>query len=110
MKKLSLISLVMMIFLQQTSAQNLILNGSFDNEFCGYSTQINIGLTNDSTMLDTVIHIFSGPVTQTWVHQTYIFQAPISAAYLSVDVPITAIPSGFIALDNFRLEPGACAA
>ena len=81
---------------------------SFDKAYCGHTTDIYIGISNDSSFVGTNVRAFSAPVIPAWVHESYVFQAPIAARFLTVGTgPLT--DTGLIALDNFRLEAGATA-
>ncbi len=80
---------------------------SFDKRFCGpNSSPIDIGISTDSTMLGTVIHTFAAPTTNTWFTETYLFTAPMDAAYLTVNVGVSG-GTGTVGLDNFILEEAA---
>jgi len=83
---------------------------SFDKNFCGDSTPIEFGISNDSTILDAAVHTFAGPTTQGWVHDSYTFQAPITAKFVMISINVQFIGGGLIGVDNFKLTPGACSA
>lgn len=77
---------------------------SFDKMFCGpNSSPIDIGISNDSTLLGTVIHTFDAPLVNSWTTESYAFLAPSPAKYLTVNVGFTGATGG-VALDNFVLE------
>jgi hypothetical protein len=80
---------------------------SFDKKYCGDSTLIDIGSTNDSVLIGTAIHTFAGPTSSTWSHESYVFIASASDSYLTVNATIPVSSSGFLALDNFKLVTGA---
>lgn len=77
---------------------------SFDKMYCGpNSSPIDVGISNDSTLLGTVIHTFDAPLVNSWATESYSFLAPSSAKYLTVNVGITG-GTGEVALDNFVLQ------
>jgi len=76
---------------------------SFDKRFCGpNSSPIDIGVSNDSTVMGTAVHTFAAPLINSWATETYLFQAPLSAKYLTVNVGVAG-GTGTIGLDNFSL-------
>ncbi len=76
---------------------------TFDKRFCGpNSSPIDVGLSNDSSLMGMPIHTFSAPATNSWTSETYVFQAPIAAKFLSVNVGIAG-STGTVGLDNFSL-------
>ena len=81
----------------------------FDKKYCGNSTSIIIGTTNDSTLVGNTIHTFTGASVSAWVQESYVFQAPVPANYVTVAVNLMPGDTGFIALDNFKLFAGAVA-
>jgi len=75
----------------------------FDKRYCGPNTSpIDIGVSNDSTLTGTFVHTFSAPTVNTWATETYIFQAPLAAKYLTVNVGVTG-STGTVGLDKFSL-------
>ncbi|HYV93958.1 MAG TPA: T9SS type A sorting domain-containing protein [Chitinophagales bacterium] len=79
-------------------------NISFDKKYCGpNSSPIDIGISDDSTLLGTVIHTFDAPLVNSWAPDSYAFLAPSSAKYITVNVGISG-GTGQVALDNFVLE------
>ncbi|MEP7169719.1 MAG: T9SS type A sorting domain-containing protein [Bacteroidota bacterium] len=77
---------------------------TFDKRYCGpNSSPIDIGISDDSTMLGTFIHTFAAPLVNTWATETYIFQALSAAKYLTVNVGVSG-GTGTIGLDNFSLQ------
>ncbi len=76
---------------------------TFDKRFCGpNSSPIDIGVSNDSTLTGTFVHTFAAPIVNTWATETYIFQAPLAAKYLTVNVGVTG-STGTVGLDKFSL-------
>ena len=76
---------------------------TFDKRFCGpNSSPIDIGVSNDSTLMGTAVHTFAAPLSNTWATETYIFQAPLAAKYLTVNVGVTG-GTGTVGLDKFSL-------
>ena len=76
---------------------------TFDKRFCGpNSSPIEIGISNDSTSLASPVHTFAAPTLTTWATETYLFQAPLAAKYLTVNVGVTG-GTGTVGLDKFSL-------
>ena len=76
---------------------------TFDKRFCGpNSSPIDIGVSTDSTVMGTAVHTFAMPSLNTWSTETYIFQAPLAAKYLTVNVGVAG-GTGTVGLDNFSL-------
>ncbi len=79
---------------------------TFDKRYCGPNTSpIDIGISNDSTLMGTSVHTFVAPLLNTWAPEMYIFQAPIAARYLTVNVGVAG-GTGTVGLDNFSLQAG----
>ncbi len=77
----------------------------FDKRYCGPNTSpIDIGLSADSTQMGTIVNQFTAPQGNTWVTDTFIFQAPLVGRYISINVGVAGT-TGQISLDNFKLIP-----
>ncbi len=75
----------------------------FDKIFCGpNSSPIDVGFSNDSTLIGTALHTFSAPTTGNWVTDTFLFTATASTKFLTVNVGVTG-STGTIGLDDFIL-------
>ncbi len=78
---------------------------TFDKRYCGPNTSpIDIGLSNDSTLMGTAVHTFTAPLSNTWSSETYVFQAMLAANYLTVNIGVAG-GTGTVGLDNFNLQP-----
>lgn len=76
---------------------------SFDKKVCSVnSAAIDIGLSNDSTLMGTIINTFSAPTLGTWVSETFIFTASTAARFLTVNLQ-TSLNNSQVDLDNFVL-------
>jgi len=76
---------------------------TFDKKVCSTpNASIDIGISNDSTLMGTFIHTFSAPTTNSWSSETYVFSAPIAGKFLTVNVQ-TSVNNSLVDLDNFVL-------
>ncbi len=76
---------------------------TFDKRYCGpNSSPIDIGVSNDSTVMGTAVHTFAAPLSTTWALETYVFQAPLAAKYVTVNVGVAG-GTGTVGLDKFSL-------
>ena len=75
----------------------------FDKRFCGPNTSpIDIGISTDSSLMGTNIHTFTAPSLTTWATETYLFQTPIAAKFLTVNIGVLG-STGTVGIDNFIL-------
>ncbi len=80
---------------------------TFDKRYCGpNSSPIDVGVSTDSTLMGTIFHTFTAPLVNSWAGEYLVFQAPVAANYLTVNVGVTG-GTGQISLDNFVLQAGA---
>lgn len=76
---------------------------SLDKIYCGPNTSaIDIGLSNDSTLMGTFLHTFTAPLNNNWETDTFSFVNAYSYKYLAINVGTTG-GTGVIGLDNFIL-------
>ena len=76
---------------------------SFDKRLCSAnSTAIDIGISNDSTLMGTILQTFSAPSTNSWVTESIVFAAPLPNKFLTVNLQ-TSLNNSQVDLDNFIL-------
>ena len=74
---------------------------SFDKTYCGPNTSpVDIGLSNDSTLIGTALHTFAAPLVSSWEADSFLFTASNDLKYLTINVGTTGT-TGVIGLDNF---------
>ncbi len=75
----------------------------FDKRLCSAPSEaVDIGLSNDSTLMGTAIHTFTAPSLNSWVTETYVFTAAIAGKFLTVNLQ-TSLNNSKVDLDNFIL-------